>query len=267
MTYETIQLAIPNRINLKLATEIYKPEGDGPFPVVFLFHGFTGYKEDMGLTDISEKLVEERIVSVRFTASGFGDSEGTLIHDNRFSNHRTDADDIYQYITQLSYVDSNRCGVYGHSMGGKLTVLFSKDHDSVRALCAESPPVTFVGTAYEAVLDDWKAKGYFEKVSRRDKRVIRVPYDYVIDVDSPHNDVLKAAESVTSPSALVIAGDLDTEVPWQESKRIFDALKCPKEFVILKGIPHKYSRDPDLIPKVTKPVVQFFVEYLKSKAL
>lgn len=262
MTYETIRLFIPNRKNLKLATEICKPEGDGPFPVVLLFHGFTGYKEDAGLVDIAEKLAQNGIVSVRFTSAGFGDSEGDLIHDNRFSNHRTDADDVYRYAASLPYVDISRCGVYGHSMGGKLTVLFCSDHKAVKALCAESAPVTFRGTEYERVLDDWKAKGYFEKVSSRDKKTIRIPYDYVIDVDSSHNDVLEAARNLRTPQALVMAGDLDTEVPWQQSKRIFDALMCPKEFVVLPGIPHKYSREKDLIPRVTQPVVQFFASYL-----
>lgn len=144
----------------------------------------------------------------------------------------------------------------------KLTIFFSQDHDTVKALCAESAPVTFTGTEYESVLADWKARGYFEKVSSWDKHTIRVPYAYAVDADSPDNDVLKAAKNVQKPQALVMSGDLDTEVPWQQSKRIFEALSCPKEFVILTGIPHKYSRDRELIPRVTRPVVEFFVTHL-----
>lgn len=156
MTYKTISIHIPNKKKLNLATEIYKPEVDGKRPVVFIFHGFTGYKEGVDLVDIAKRLAEKGIVTVRFTASGFGDSEGSLEHDYRFSNYRRDADAVYNYVTTLPYIDESRCGVYGHSMGGKLAVLFSYDHAKVKALCAVSAPVEFANTAYGNIEEEWK---------------------------------------------------------------------------------------------------------------
>lgn len=263
MTYETISLAIPNQRKLKLAAEIYTPEGNGPFPVVFLFHGFTGYKEDAGLVDIAKKLAEYGMISVRFTASGFGDSEGSMENDYLFQHYRTDAACVYDYIMNHTFgADAGRVGVYGHSIGGKLAVLFCTDHPAVRAVCIGSAPVGFVGTAYEAVLPLWKTRGYFEKVSGRDGKTIRVPYTYVEDEESETHDVLAAATRVTSPQALVIAGDLDREVPWQQTKRIYDALSCPKDFQLLKDVPHKYSKSPVFSDVVIPHVVNFFVTHL-----
>lgn len=258
MTYQTIQLAIPNRENLKLATEIFKPEGDGPFPVVFLFHGFKGYKEDAGLVDIGKRLVEQGIVSVRFTSSGFGDSEG-LIEDYRFSHYRTDAQCVFDAINVFPYINPSLVGVYGNSMGGKLAVLFCHDNPSVKAMCIASAPVTFRGTEYEALLPEWRAKGYLEMVSSRDKRTVRIPYEYVTDVDSSVHDVLTAARLLHTTKTLVLVGDKDTEVPMKETKKIYDALSCPKEFVVINGMPHKYGREPNLIPVVNTPVADFFV--------
>ena len=264
MTYETIQLFIPNRKNLKLATEIFKPKGDGPFPVVFLFHGFKGYKEDAGLVDIGKRLAEKGLISVRFTSSCFGDSEGS-ISDYRFSDYRSDALCVFNTISEFSFVDSALIGVYGHSIGGKLAVLFCADHPDIRAVCIASAPVSFIGTEYEALLGEWKTKGYITSVSSRDKRVIQIPYEYVLDVDSPMHDVLAAAQKLHALSARVIVGDNDTEVPMKETKKIYDALACSKEFMIIQGMPHKYSREPLLIPKMTDPVVEFFTSHVKTE--
>lgn len=262
MTYQTITLTIPNANNLALATEIYMPNAVGKLPVVFILHGFTGYKEGADLVDLADRLASLGIVAVRFTSSGFGDSGGTLKDDYRFSNYRKDADVIYGYVQALPYIDTSHQGVYGHSMGGKLAVLFCRDHSEVKVLCVASAPVTFFGTAYGALHDEWKAKGYFEKVSGRDGKTIRVPFAYVEDVDDRKHDVLEAARGITGARALVVVGDSDMEVPWQETEKIYSALECPKEFIKLPGVPHKYGHEPRLISVVNVPITDFFVKNL-----
>lgn len=263
MTYKTKHLRIKNSKGLYLATEIDIPGKQGKLPVVFIFHGFTGYKEGADLVDIAHRLAEQGIVAVRFTASGFGDSEGILSDDYRFSNQRKDAESIYSYVSKLPYIDSTKMGVYGHSMGGKLAVLFSYDHADVQALCIASAPVEFSGTSYGDLEEEWKKKGYFEKVSGRDGKTIRVSYEYRIDADSTRHDVLEAARHVVRPHALVIAGKADTEVPWQETEKIYSSLGCSKEFLLIKELPHKYAQYFEILNKVNQRITDFFVTYLR----
>lgn len=262
MTYKTLHLRIANPKGLYLAAEIDTPDTTGKFPAVFIFHGFTGYKEGADLTDLAHRLASLGIVAVRFNASGLGDSEGTLSGDYRFSNHRKDADAVYNYLCTIPYIDTKRFGVYGHSMGGKLAVLFSYDHADVKALCIASAPVEFSGTRYGEIEDEWKKKRYFEKVSGRDGKTIRVPYEYRVDADLPRHDVLEAARFVASPHALVIAGKCDAEVPWRETEKIYQALNCPKEWLLLEGVGHQYKRDKKLLTVVHDPIVRFFNTYL-----
>lgn len=264
MTYDSITTRIFNAKGLGLATEIYRPKKEGKLPVVFIFHGFTGYKEAADLVDLAERLAKKGIVAVRFTASGFGDSEGTLADEYRFSNYRSDADCVYEFISRLSYVDTTRIGVVGHSMGGKLAVLFCADHPEVSAVGILAAPVSFSGTAYASLLNEWEKKGYFEKVSGRDQKTIRIPYAYVTDVENAEHDVIAAAAKITRTEAFVMAGLADTEVPWQETRRIYDALPTKKTWNLLPGIPHKYGHQKALIPVVNAPVAAFFVTHLQA---
>lgn len=262
MNYQVIQARVPNEKGLLLATEIYKPNIGGTLPTIFIFHGFMGYKESTDLVDVAHRLSEKGFVTVRFTSSGFGDSQGDLDHDYRFSEYRRDADVIHRYVSTLPYVNVSRFGVYGQSMGGKLTVLFTQHHPDIRVFCVVSGPVSFVGTLYEQLRPDWKKLGYFERKSGRDGRVIRIPYAYYTDEEKSEHDVLVAAGELTHSHALVIAGNADTEVPWQETKRVFAALNCPKEFLLLEGVEHKYKYQKGLFPIVHKPVINFFEKYL-----
>ena len=166
MTFDNISVQILNQKGLRLSAEIYKPTIRGKLPFVILLHGFTGYKEEINLVDIAKRLAEKGIASLRFTQSGFGDSDGTLASDYRFSNYRDDAEAIFRYIFELSYVDITRIGVYGHSIGGKLAVLFCADHIDIRSLCLVSVPVSFVGTMYGLLQKEWEKTGYFEKNQR-----------------------------------------------------------------------------------------------------
>ncbi len=264
MNYDVITTRVVNNKGLGIATEIYRPKKDGKLPVVFLFHGFTGYKESADLVDLADRLAKEGIIAVRFTSSGFGDSDGTLADEYLFTNYRSDAESIYHYVSRLAYVDVTRMGVVGHSMGGKLAVLFCADHPDVTALGVLAAPVSFAGTAYGSLLKDWREKGYFEKVSGRDQKTIRIPYEYVTDVERTEHDVLAAAAKVTRADAFVMAGLADTEVPWQETRRIYDALQTKKTWNLLPGIPHKYGHQKALIPVVNAPVTDFFVTHFQA---
>ena len=267
MKYDIINTSIQNTNGLALATEIYKPHGSGVFPVVLIFHGFTGYKEENNLVDIAHKLAMHGIVTVRFTASGFGDSEGSIATDYRFGTYRTDAESVFAYIQKLDYVDKASIGVCGHSMGGKLAILFCADHPDVRAMCAISAPIHLLSTAYAEKLDDWKRLGYFEKVSGRDGKSIRIPYAYIDEAEDVRHDILRAAKRVENIHALVIAGAVDQTVAWESTKEIFDTLNCPKEWLLVDGMDHWYKKNVELLSTVHEPIVNFFEKFLHSRPL
>ncbi len=86
------KITIKNNRNLLLSALVDRPQKKGVFPTIMFLHGFKGYKEEASYVDLAERLLEHDIASVRFDASGFGDSEGTLEDDYRFSNYIDDTD-------------------------------------------------------------------------------------------------------------------------------------------------------------------------------
>lgn len=264
MKYKIIKTTVVNAKGLALAIEIFRPEGVGKFPTVLILHGFTGYKEENNLVDIAHKLATIGIVTVRFTASGFGDSEGSITADYRFGSYRTDADSVYAYIQKLDYVDPACIGVCGHSMGGKLSILFCADHPEVRAVCAISAPVHLLSTSFGEKLDEWKRLGYYEKVSGRDGEPIRVPYAYIDEAEDLRHNVLQAAIRVKKTCALVIAGANDQTVAWESTKEIFDSLQGQKAWLLIDGMDHWYKKNPALLQIVHEPIIVFFEKYLSA---
>ena len=267
MNYSIIKTTVVNARGLALACEVYRPEGDGVFPAVLILHGFTGYKEENNLVDIAHRLASMGVVAVRFTASGFGDSEGTLEADYRFGTYRKDADSVYAWMLTLSYIDPNNIGVCGHSMGGKLSILFCADHPEIRAVCAISAPIHLLATSYGAKIDEWKQLGYFEKVSGRDGKSIRVPYAYIDESTDASHDVLDAAKRMKSTQTFVIAGRADETVPWETTKEIFDTINCPKEWLLVEDMDHWYKKDPKMLVMVHDSVIKFFEKYIPPQRL
>src|SRR3972149_8142301 len=104
---------IHNQNGLRLAAVIEAVGWQHKQPFVMLLPGFKGYKEEETYTTLAKALLKKGIGSVRFETAGFGESEGTLEKDYRFSNYVVDTETVYTYLQQQTYVDTDRFGVCG----------------------------------------------------------------------------------------------------------------------------------------------------------
>ncbi len=135
-------VSVLNIKNQKLATSIHRPIKEGKFPAVILLNGFRGTKDEEDRKQLAIELAKNNIVAIRFDASGFGESEGDTDKDYRLSHYFSDTEAVYEYIETLPYVDSNHVGLYGHSMGAMLVVLFAAKYPDIQASVSVSPPYT-----------------------------------------------------------------------------------------------------------------------------
>jgi len=252
---------IINSRSLLLSALINRPAASRPCPAVLVLHGFTGFKEEEHIRDFAEGLAAEGFVALRFDASGFGESEGELEKDFRVTHYIEDIDTAIQFLSSLPYVDRNRLGVCGHSLGGGLALIAASKTPLVQACCAVQPSTVTVKDDRTYDLKEWEKSGWFEKKSehpRYDK--IRLPWAFALD--RMRYDAIEAAAKVSVP-LMIMYGTEDQAIDSEDCRRMFEAAKGEKELVELKGFAHDFKRWPEQRQRVTELLVGFFSQWIK----
>ena len=105
---------------LTLRGMMHIPDGHGGnVPFVILFHGFCDDRNEINFvpTELSRRMCERGIASVRFDFAGSGESDG-LFEDMTVSGEVADGQAILDYVRSLDFVDKSRIALHGLSMGG-----------------------------------------------------------------------------------------------------------------------------------------------------
>ena len=108
--------------------EVYyqKPDGAGPFPVIFVIHGQQPIQNSIGAKQVVEYLnllADEGIMGVAISMPGYGQSSGK--RDFCGPNSQEAVIFVVKHFKDLSFVDSSRMGLYGISRGAILSSLVS----------------------------------------------------------------------------------------------------------------------------------------------
>ncbi len=131
-----------------------KPDAEGLFPVVIIFHGFSGQRHEMPVVGTEEALfqrtarvlAEQGYASLRIDFRGSGESDGEWA-DTTFSGQISDAIAAVDYACALDGLDPNRVGVLGLSQGGLVAASTAgRDSRVVSAVlwsAVANPPATY----------------------------------------------------------------------------------------------------------------------------
>jgi pimeloyl-ACP methyl ester carboxylesterase len=114
-------------------TIVTKPEGDGPFPALFLIQGLGCVSVEnpsgglIGYAAIVDAFTRAGYATLRVEKPGCGDSQGGPCADVDFD---TELDGYLQGLTALKampFVDPDRVVLFGHSMGGVMGPIIAAD--------------------------------------------------------------------------------------------------------------------------------------------
>jgi len=129
---------------VKLETTVYKPAGDGPFPLIVLNHGKAhgnpAFQSRARYTAQAAALVARGYVVVIPMRQGFSKSGGAYIGGgcNVEANGIVQTEDVVatlDYMTKQPYVDRDRIVIMGQSHGGLTTMAFGTiSYPGVRGL-------------------------------------------------------------------------------------------------------------------------------------
>lgn len=257
----------------RLLLDIYVPDttadSDEPLPLIVWIHG--------GAWRAGNK---KNCPPLRFTDKGFvaASISYRLSQEAPFPAQIEDCKAAIRWLraNAVKYrIDPDRIGVWGSSAGGHLVALLGTSGDveqlesehqhqeqssRVQAVCDFFGPTDFLrmdadslpgGPIQHDAADSPESMLVGGPIQENTNKVARAnPITYVSPEDPPF---------------LIVHGDKDPLVPWQQSKYLYEAMKKAglgetTEFQIVKGAKHGFRGNPD----VELMVDRFFAKYLGS---
>jgi len=223
----------------KLAAVMVTPElqkGE-KCPMVIICHGFMGNKNEAFLKNISDKLCEKGIASIRFDFNGHGESEGDF-QQMTVLNEIEDAHAVYNYVKSLSTVSD--IGICGHSQGGVVASMTAGQlHDGIDAVALLAPAAVLRedairGTLMGQTYNPLDPPEYVEIFGGK-----KAGHDYLYT--SARLPIYTTARQFQGPACMV-HGTGDTIVPYTYSLR-YHEIWPNSEVHLLDGLDHIFSTD------------------------
>lgn len=162
---------------VELETTVFKPEGEGPFPVAIINHGknfgnnrFQGRERAIVAT---RQFMQRGYAVVLPMRQGFSKSGGAAVGEgcNIAGNGEAQADDIHavmKWLVQQPWADAQRMVMLGQSHGGLTTLAYAQDpHPGVKFIVNFAGGLKYThGCQWELALKDaFKAYGQKVKVN------------------------------------------------------------------------------------------------------
>ncbi len=233
---------------LKVYGRMNVPSGAGPFPVIILNHGYfnqSSFTSGDGTQTMADILSRNGYLTLASDYRGFGksenDSKGSRGHN---PNYAIDILNLIASVGSLDKADSDQIGMWGHSMGGEVSLRTIEVIDRVKAVVLWAPTST---NASENAA--FYGRGRHNSPSPNQDTDGVLPGNYF--------------RYITAPISLH-QGLADTEMDPEWSKELNDALQKEGktiEYFEYPGQDHNFRNlGWDVISKRT---IDFFDKYLK----
>lgn len=232
---------------------------------IILAHGITVDKDESGLfVKLADKLCDDGFAVFRFDFRGHGESEGRSL-DMTIQGEIEDLRAAVNYVISQSYEE---IGLLGASFGGGVSTLFTgKNPEKLKCLCLWNPTLnyehTYLNPTNPSIIKvkahipkDFEEKGWSELYSRKYK-IGKELFEGMKNL-FPFEELKK----IKIPT-IIFHGDLDTKVPFEDSKKYVNNLTGVKEFVALHGSDHGFHKEP-FSGEVIQKTCEFFKKYLDN---
>lgn len=220
---------------------------------VILCHGMESNKESEKIVALSQALAERGVAALRFDFSYAGESTGRF-EELTYSGEVEDLKAAFNFMSQLG---AKKIALFGSSMGGTVSLLFSTEHKTPAALVTLAAPlhperITERLLSREEV-KRWRLVGYLMYHGRRLNSSL-------LD-DLGKINVTEAARKIRCP-LLVIHGDRDETVPVEEAYELYGLIPNLKRLCILQGGDHRFS-NPSLLKKALQESCDWITQHLE----
>jgi hypothetical protein len=232
-----------------LLGRLYRPDAPGRYPAVALYHGFPGNERN---TDLAEEMAFNGTVFFIFYYRGAWGSEG----DFSFRWLEGSARDALRHLKELPYVDPNRVGVIGYSLG-TLPAVVTLGEGVVKAGVFMSPFADYGMLAPEEMFDHVASANFELGKGKLNAPSVESYRDDIVWVREERN-TLALIKGVDVP-VLFVVGSADKILPPEHSKALHEVANEPKKLVVIEGANHLYS---DHRVPLMQTVMAWFREHL-----
>ncbi len=265
---ETIMVTNGDR---EIPTVVKMPTNtDGvPVPAVVMIHGHGGSKsENGGFESIATELAMAGYATIRLDFAGCGESTASF-QENYISNMVSDVEAALGYLGANFNIDTDRIGVLGYSMGGRIAMEFLTDDDNPFAAAillagsVDDGEVSSVGImggqeSYDAFYAEAEENGF--AAVPWFGNTLEVSLEWFDEMND--SEPLKNADDYEGP-VLIIAGEADTTVPMSVAEEAMEALP-QHESLIIPEADHGYGFYSDQ-PEVTRILEEGIVSFIKKE--
>ncbi|MFZ0455548.1 MAG: prolyl oligopeptidase family serine peptidase [Ignavibacteriaceae bacterium] len=238
--------------NDKLRITVFGENSLGQSPCIILVHGFKGFK-DWGFCPFIGEYLSSRnffVITFNFSHNGIGKNlteftELDKFAENTFSLEISELSEIITAYKNNYFGESNNqpVGLLGHSRGGGISLLTSKQNDNVKAVAVWASVSDFDRYS-QRQKEVWRKKGVFEVLNTRTKQVMRLNVCLLDDLEQNKDTTLNIENAVKklNKPLFIAHGEQDLAVPVKEAETIYSwSDKDMTEFYKIPGTGHTFN--------------------------
>jgi len=228
---------------------LYRSEKlDAKAPTVIMCHGYPGDTKNM---DLAEELAMNGYVTLLFFYQGAWGSSGKY----SLTKLEVNAHDVIEYVLSLSFVDSKRLAMIGHSMGAVPVSKTISIDKRIKVSIFLSPATNFrkfaLSRSKRKNLNNLLHMGK-GKLAGLNRKNLQNDLHWVYKNSNPLDSIKKSSIPV-----LVIVGSKDDTTLPKSCKLLFERANEPKEYREIEGADHTFSRH-------RYPLINNVLEWLKK---
>jgi len=237
MSARSQHLAFPGALGDLLSARLELPDRE-PRAFALFAHCFTCGKDIRAAATISRALAKQGIAVLRFDFTGLGSSQGDFANTTFSSN----VADLLAAARHLEAEHAPPRLLVGHSLGGAAVLAAAAHLPAVRAVATIGAPfeASDVRRFLASDLDTIEREG--EAVVAIAGRPFRIKREFLDDLRQPSS---RDAIANLGRPLMILHSPVDTVVPVDNARRIFEAASHPKSFVSLDDADHLLSSAAD----------------------
>ena len=268
---------IPCRDGLSIRGEVYPAETAAGSVVIC--HGFKGFAHWAFFPYLARSLAQEGLTAITFDFSGSGigpDRESFTQAEafavNTFTRDLEDLELIEDFARRKNWI-SGRFGLFGHSRGGGMAILYTAGADSNVGSLVTWAAISYPNRWSPEDVMSWRQQGYAEITNSRTGQVMRLGTDLLDDVElhgKTKVNIEAAAKKIRVPW-LIVHGTKDETVPPSEAEHLHSLSSGVSTLRLIEGANHTFDAKhppaeiPPVLERVVLETVKFFVRNATSK--